>query len=507
MNRSKSGIFVLILLFLTVFPLFSETIVFLHSNDTHGIYKPFKIKTEDSERWVGGMEATWHYINAIREKEKHVFFIDTGDIMTGTLATEVVYKNVTGGLMIEFLNNLECDIWCFGNHDFDLGPKNALGLARLANFPTVMSNIVYKDSRELIPVKPYHVSKVGGLSVGFVGIMSEKFLIEVLKERIENLDILQVVPTLRSKVSELDKKTDLIVVLFHGKYHEAMDVAQNVSGIDIMLVASEEGRFEEVNGVLIQSTLGHQRSLGYLKVDVQDDCVADYEGKQIKLWADVQLKPSPQIKALVKHTDEAVGSEYAKVIGKAELDYYQKGKFVENTLGNWITDVMRWKTGAEISFQNSGGIRANILAGPITKGDIFEVSPFRNTLIVFKLTGKEIKDLLEHDVEKDWDRLQVSGMSYSYHSKSSKPLGQRIERIAINGKILVKEGKLLHPGRIFTVVSNNYLVGQAKDKYFGFSVKESKDTGVLINQVLIGWLEKYELLDYKIEGRIIKIDN
>ncbi len=503
MNKLKSFIYVFIFLFFTVIPLFSETIVFLHSNDTHGIYKQFK----EGERWVGGMEATGHYINAIREKEDHVFFIDTGDVMTGTLATEVVYKNVTGGLMIEYLNRLGCDIWCFGNHDFDLGPKNALGLARLANFPTVMSNIVYKESGELLPVKPYHVSKVGELNVGFVGIISEKFLIEVLKERIIDLDVLQVVPTLKSKVLELDKKTDLIVVLFHGKYHEAIDIAKNVAGIDVMLVASEEGRFEEVNGVLIQSTLGHQRSLGYLKVDVQDDCVADYEGKQIKLWADVQLKPSPQIKALVKHTDEAVGSEYAKVIGEAKQDYFRKGKFVENALGNWITDVMRWKTGAEIGFHNSGGIRDGILAGPITKGDIFEVSPFRNTLVVFQLTGKEIKDLLEHDVEKDWDRLQVSGMSYSYHSKSSKPLGQRIEGIAINGKILVKEGKLLHPDNTFTVVSNNYLVSQAEDKYFGFPVGKNKDTGVFINQVLINWLEKHELLDNKIEGRIVKIDN
>ena len=506
MNKPKSRIYVFILLFITAFPVFSETIVFLHSNDTHGIYKPFKIKTKDGERWVGGMEATCHYINAIRAKEKHVFFIDTGDIMTGTLAAELEHKNVIGGLMIEFLNNLECDVWCFGNHEFDLGLENALGLSRLANFPTVMSNIVYKDSGELIPVKPYHISKVGGLSVGFVGVMSEKFLIEVLKERVESLDVLQVVPTLSSKVQELDKKTDLIVVMFHGKFDEAMDIAQNVSGIDVMLVASEEGRFEKVNGVLIQSTLGHQRSLGYLKVDVQDDCVADYQSKQIRLWANDQLKPSPRIKTLVKYVDEKVGSEYAKVIGRAKQDYFYKGKVVEKALGNWITDVMRWKTGADIGFHNSGGIRGNILAGAITKGDIFEVSPFRNTLVVFQLTGKEIKDLLEHDVEKDWDRLQVSGMSYSFHSKSSKPLGQRIEGIAINGKILVKEGKLLHPDRIFTVVSNNYLVSQAEDKYFGFPVGKNKDTGVLINQVLISWLEKHELLDYKIEGRIVKID-
>ena len=505
MNRPKSFLLILIIFF-AVPSLFSETIVFLHSNDTHGIYKASKIKTEDGEKWIGGMETTCHYINAIREKEDHVLYVDTGDIMTGTLAAELKYKKVTGGLMVEFLNKLGCDVWCFGNHEFDLGADNALGLARVANFPTVMSNIVYKKTGELLPVKPYHISKVGELNVGFIGIMSERFMIEVLKERIADLDIRQVVPTLRSKIPELDKKTDLIVVMFHGKYHEALDVAKNVSGIDILLVASEEGRFEKINGVLVQSTLGHQRSLGYLKVDVQNDRVVDYEGKQIRLWAEERLNTSPDIKALVKHVDEAVGSEYAKVVATAKRDYYYKGNSVENSLGNWITDAMRWKTGAEISLQNSGGIRGNILTGPITKGDIFEVSPFRNTLVVFQLTGKEIKDLLEHDVEKDWDRLQISGLSYAYYPKNTKPFGMRIDQISVDGEILVKEGKILLPERVFTVVSNNYLVSQAKDKYFGFSVNNSQDIGVLINQVLISWLEKHEFLDYKIEGRIVKIE-
>jgi 2',3'-cyclic-nucleotide 2'-phosphodiesterase (5'-nucleotidase family) len=495
------------LILFSISPLFSETIVFLHSNDTHGIYKPYKIKVDDKERRIGGMEAVCHYLNAVRENEDHVFYIDTGDVMTGTLAAELEHKNVIGGLMIEFLNELGCDVWCFGNHDFDLGPENALGLARLGNFSTVMSNIVYKKSGELFPVDPYYISKAGELNVGFIGMMSERFTIEVLKERIADLDVLPVASTLQSRIPELDKKTDLIVVLFHGKYHEALDLAEKVSGIDIILVASEEGQLREVNGTLIQSTLGHQRSLGYLKVAVKDDRVVDHEGKQIRLWAEGRLKPSPEISALVEQVDNAVGSEYARVIGQAKSDYYYEGRSVESPLGNWITDAMRWKTGADISFQNSGGIRDNIMAGAITKGDIFEVSPFRNTLVLFELTGKEIKDLLEHDVEKDWDRLQISGLSYSYYSKSSKPAGNRVHRIAVDGELLVKEGKVLHPDRVFTVVSNNYLVGQAKDKYFGFPVTESKDIGVLINQVLISWLEKYECLDYKIEGRIVKIDN
>ena len=453
------------------------------------------------------MKATCHYVNTIREKEEHVFFVDTGDIMTGTLATELVHRDVTGGLMIEFLNSLGCDAWCLGNHEFDLGLENALGLARLAQFPTLASNIVYKDTGKPIPLKPYHISQAGGLRVAFVGIMSEKFLMEVLKERVESLDVLPVVPTLRSYAQELAEKTDLIVVMFHGKYHEAMAIAKDVSGIDVMLVASEEGRTEKVNGVLVQSTLGHQRSLGYLKLVVRDDRVVDYEGKQIQLWAHDRLKSSPEIRALVEHADEKVDSEYARVIGKAGRDHFAKTRPVENSLGNWITDVMRWKTGADIGFHNSGGIRNDLLAGPITKGDIFQVSPFRNTLVVFHLTGKQIKDLLEHDIEKGWDRLQMSGLSYSYHAKGSKPMGARIEDISIDGKTIAKEGKLLHPGAVFTAVSNNYLVGQAEDKYFGFPVEKVRDTGLLINKVLIEWLEKYKVLDYRVEGRITQIKN
>jgi len=452
------------------------------------------------------MEACSHYINTIREKEDHVFYIDTGDIMTGTLAAELEYKGVTGGFMIEFLNGLNCDAWCFGNHEFDLGLENALGLSRLADFPTVMANIVYEKTGKPIPVKSSHIFHAGKLRVGVTAVMQEAFIVEVLKERIEELDVLPSVSTLRSKIPDLDKETDLIVVLYHGRFPDALKIAEKVQGIDILLVASECGRFEVINGTLIQSTFGHQKSLGYLKVEVENGRVKDYESQQIWLWDDGCLKPSPRIKALVEKVDEAIGLEYTKVIGRAARDHLKGKNSGENALGNWITDAMRWKTGSEIGFHNTGGIRNNIVAGPITKGDIFEVSPFRNTLVVFKLTGRQIKDLLEHDIEKGWDQLQVSGLSYSFCPKNTKPMGERIVDIDINGDNLVRDGRILYPDKVYTVVSNNYLISQAKDKYFGFPVKGYKDTGMLINQMLVGWLEEHKILDYEVEGRIRQID-
>jgi 2',3'-cyclic-nucleotide 2'-phosphodiesterase (5'-nucleotidase family) len=178
---------------------------------------------------------------------------------------------------------------------------------------------------------------------------------------------------------------------------------------------------------------------------------------------------------------------------------------VESPLGDWITDVMRWKTGAQVALHNNGAIRADIKAGPVTKAQVFNVSPFHNTLILFRLSGRQIKDLLENDVERGWDRIQVSGLKYRYYPQALRPLGQRVEEVEVDGEVLVKQGVLLQPDKSYSVVSNDYLVGQAKDKYFGFPVSEARDTGHSLNQALMEWLEKHKVLDYAEPHRIIEL--
>jgi 5'-nucleotidase/UDP-sugar diphosphatase len=493
-----------------VYNLSAQTITLLHSNDIHGTFKPYKFKVDDKKRLVGGMEAVSHYLNKIRAEEKNVLLIDLGDIMTGTPATDVEYEGVIGGTMMEFLNRLEYDVWSCGNHAFDRGQQNALGIIKLARFPTVMANIIYKESGRLFSGQPYQIFDKAGLKVGVIAVMEENFLEEVRRESVVGLDVLPIVPTLKAYVPVLDRQTDLIVVLSHGRFEQGIRIAENVPGVDVVLVAAEDGQFQEVNGVLLKSTFGHQKTLGYLKVEVEEDKIVNYEEKLVWLWADVELKPSPQVTSLVEKVDALISLDYAKVVGEAKSDlsielYPRYGEIEESTLGNWITDVMRWKTGAQIGLQNSGGIRANISAGPITKADIFKVSPFHNTLVVFKLRGQQVKDALEHDLERDQDRMQVSGIKYKYYSRQARPFGERIDYVEINGEVLVKDGRILHPEKIYTVVSNDYMVGHAEDKYFGFPAADPYYTGLILDQTLIEWLVKHKVLDYRPEKRIVNI--
>lgn len=483
----------------------SQTLTVLHSNDIHGIYKPYKIKVGGKLRFVGGMEAASHYIRKIREQTKNSLLIDTGDLMTGTLAAQLKYKGVTGGVIPEFLNLLGYDIRCYGNHSFDMGLENALGLERLTRFPVIMANIVHKDNGTLFSSAPYHIFDKDGLKIGVIAVMEENFLLEVYKDHVKDLDVLPVILTLNSYMGELDKKTDLVIVLVHSQFHEGERVARDVPGIDVVLVASDDGRFKVVDGVLVKSTFGKLKTLGCLKLRVKHDRVVDFEEDLVWLWADIPLELSPEIKQFVRETDQSVETEYAQIIGTAEMDLWSRGGQVESPMGNWITDVMRWKTGAQIGFHNSGGIRANILEGPVSKKNIFEVSPFHNFLVVFELTGQQLKDVLEHDVERDSDRLQVSGLRYKFFSKEARSLGRRISSVEVNGEFVVRNGQVLLPEKVFLVVSNDYVLSQANDKYFGFSVDEYQATWLPLNQVLMEWMQEHKVLSYRVEDRIVKL--
>lgn len=486
-------------------PGFSQSLTLIHSNDIHGVYKPLKIKIGDVLRLVGGMKAASYYINMLRQNEENMILIDAGDIMTGTWAAQMEYKGTIGGAMVEFLNLLNYDIWAPGNHLFDQGQSNVRKLVNLAKPVVINANIIYQDSGELFFNKPYSIIERAGLQIGMIAVMEENFLIEVQREATKNLNVLPILPTLRKYIPVLDQTTDLLVVLVHARFETGLEVARNIPNIDVVLVASEDGRFEEINGVLVKSTYGHQRTLGYVKLEVKEDKVISYDQDLIWLWADQDITPSSEITAMVAKVDESIKKDFLKTIGHAEFDLTRRGNPVENPMGNLVADAMRWKTGVQIGLQNSRGIRADLLAGPVTIADVYHVTPFRNILIEFNLTGQQIKDALEFDIEKGYDRLQVSGLTYEYYSKELKPFGSRIKTLRIGNEDLVTDGKVLYPEREFTVVSNEYVVDHAKDKYFGFIIKRQINTKESLVKTLSDYIRKIRVLKNGYEKRIYEL--
>jgi len=497
---------VLVLLWVPACRPAERELVILFSNDTHGTFQPHKLKEGDTVRLVGGMEAVSHYVNQVRAREKNVLLIDTGDIMTGTLAATLPFRDTAGGAMPEFLNLLGYDIRTHGNHAFDLGQENVKAIERLSRMPVVMANIVHKESGELFVSEPYHILSKGGVRVGVIAVMEEYFLAEVSPARVVGLDVLPIVLTLERWVPEMRQKSDLVIVMVHSKFFDGQRVAREVPDVDVVLVASEDGLFEEIDGVLVKSTYGHQRTLGYLKLTLKRGAVTGYEESLLWLWADIDLNPTPEVSALVEEVEAAIEGEYQRVIGKAEFDYKCPNyNSIENSLGNWITDVMRWKTGAEIGLLNSGGIRADIYSGPISVRSLHEVSPFQNTLVLFNITGRQLQQIFETDIERDRDRIQVSGMRYTYRPRNARPQGERVDFVAVGDEVVVRDGRLLLPDHVYSVVTNDYVIDQAQRKYFGFAAEKIETTGFHLTQVMVDWLQKNQVLTCSLEDRIVEL--
>ncbi|MFP4077700.1 MAG: 5'-nucleotidase C-terminal domain-containing protein, partial [Candidatus Izemoplasmataceae bacterium] len=64
-------------------------------------------------------------------------------------------------------------------------------------------------------------------------------------------------------------------------------------------------------------------------------------------------------------------------------------------LSEWIADLMRHATDADIGFQNYGGTRKDLNAGAITLGDLYDIWPFENSIKTVHLEGEEIKGLMD----------------------------------------------------------------------------------------------------------------
>ncbi|WP_373484454.1 bifunctional UDP-sugar hydrolase/5'-nucleotidase [Acetobacterium sp.] len=176
------------------------------------------------------------------------------------------------------------------------------------------------------------------------------------------------------------------------------------------------------------------------------------------LTAEIEVREDPIKK-------EVVGNTPVKLGGSTD-NIWQDVRLGELNLGRALSDSYRFVTGADIAAENAGGIRAQIPAGEINKGQVIDVLPFGNYLVTKSVSGADIKKMLETSVEiginnqiandkndNSWPSnsgsyLQWSGVTAQYDL--SKPVGERI----FSAQVGVAD---LDPNRIYTIAGNNYL--------------------------------------------------
>jgi 2',3'-cyclic-nucleotide 2'-phosphodiesterase (5'-nucleotidase family) len=198
--------------------------------------------------------------------------------------------------------------------------------------------------------------------------------------------------------------------------------------------------------------------------------------------SDKQQKDSAVLSFLQPYSS-TINKTMNDVIGVAEISLDKKQP--EGSLGNFMVDAFlimaaeKYNTKVDVAFVNNGGVRLNQLpAGDITVGKIFELMPFDNLLILQRVKGDVLQQVLNLSAEKGgWP---VAGITMQLKDKKAinitvggKPLDLNATYTIANSDFIANGGDNADMLRNVPQITNGYLMRDAIIDY----VKKLKSQG------------------------------
>ncbi len=449
-------------------------VTLLYTNDFESAYDPIPAFWRDDLDHVGGIAQLATLIDEVRAEEDLSFLLDAGDIFTGTLA-----KLTRGELPFELMTTMDYDAMCIGNHEFEYGWWVLRDAMQRAPFPVLAANLFYEGT-DIPFTQQWTILERDGYRIGVVGIFGQDAATALFPPHLEGLEVRDPVAAARTAVARLRDEVDLVVLLTHeGKtapmqtddeadpsVHRDIDadiaLAGAVPGVDVLIgghadAGQEEPFIHPVTGTLICQTYGQGTRLGYLKllVDPETREVIGHDGRLLIVASD-ELEPQPIVAAKLA-AYRARFPEVDEIVGRTAETLTRRYN-EESDLGSLFADIMRDHGETDIAFVHSGGIRADLPAGEITRENLLDAFPFTDFVTTLRMTGAQILDVLEQSFSLERGVLQVSGMTVTYDL--DRPVGERVIAVEIGGKPL-------DPEAIYTVTTFDFLASGA-DLYSGF---------------------------------------
>jgi 5'-nucleotidase/UDP-sugar diphosphatase len=470
-------------------------VTILYTNDFHSAFDPIPAYWLKGSPRLGGAAELSTLINQIRRREKTVFLFDTGDMFTGMLS------NLTRGeALMEMMISMRYDAMAIGNHEFDYGSDNFETQMNRVPFPVLGANIFYKGTSHRYS-RPYTIVERNGVRLGVIGIIGEDARSVALPSGITGLDFLDPVPVVKTLVKELKPHVDMIVVLAHqGKtgpqqtdaearpevqrdFDEDVRLCGEVEGIDVFVGGHAHRGIEKPfvhpkTGTLIVQTYGYGTRLGYLKLRLNGKKVLSHEGSLLKVWSD-RLSPDPEVASKIRYYKQQVATQIGKPIGRLKTRLVRDYN-AESSLGDFVADVIREASGADIALHNAGGLRADLPAGVVTNGNVLDALPFLNSLVVCEMTGAQIREVIEQGLSLERGLIQVSGLRATYDLR--RPIQQRLIELQIGDRPVEAQ-------KIYRVATGSFLA-QGGDLYQTFLQSKQTDTGKSLSDVVMDYFQK-----------------
>lgn len=159
---------------------------------------------------------------------------------------------------------------------------------------------------------------------------------------------------------------------------------------------------------------------------------------------------------------------------------------------NWASDAL-WEAAkklypgkVDIAIVNMGGMRCAWPKGPITRGNVFELMPFDNQLVVLTLKGEDVLALCESFAR--YGGQGVAGMRVTV-------IDNKLANVTVGGKPVDPKG-------FYTVATSDYLSGGADHMDALTRYTEYWNSERLIRELYLEAVQTQDTIRAAVDGRM-----
>jgi 5'-nucleotidase len=517
----------------------ARTISVVGTSDLHGGVLP-----EEGRGGLALLDGYVRNLRAARRSDGGgVLLLDAGDLFQGTLesnlnegqAVVAVYNAL--GYAAAAVGNHEFDYGPIGEAATPVtlqdDPRGALkARAAEARFPFLAANIIDQSTGRPVEwpnVRPSTLVDVAGVRVGVVGLTTSRTLSATMAANTVGLAIAPLAPTLAAEATRLRAAGATIVIaaahaggrctMFDnpsdlsscGTDEEIFQVARELPGglVDAIVAGHRHfGIAHDVAGIPIISSYSRGVAFGRIDLVVDDAsgrvtshrifpphdlCAAQdpatracapssnatavpavYEGRPVAASPDVDRILAPAV-------DRARGMKEKPLNGRIadELTRLTNG---ESALGNLFADWSRAAAGVDVAIANTGGIRADLPAGPLTFGRLYAVTPFDNRELTLTLTGAELRRIIANNLQQRGSFMLLSGVRAVAECRSGQ----------LHVSVRRDSGRTVTDTDTLRVATSDFLV-EGGDGFFSpvLPLRDVKDEGRLVRDGIADWIQRH----------------
>ncbi|MBT8080565.1 MAG: bifunctional metallophosphatase/5'-nucleotidase [Gammaproteobacteria bacterium] len=332
-----------------------------------------------------------------------------------------------------------------------------------AQFPMLAANLIDLDTNLPVAwpnVQPSVIVDAAGVKIGIIGVMTENALLTTILANTRGLRVAPIAQTIQVEAERLRQfGASVIIVTAHAgsrctEFDDPYDLSSCSQQGEIFRVANalepgtvdviigghaHEGIAHFVNGIAVASAFS--RSSAFDRIDLYVDPSSDsLLGSKIHppqmLCRYLSIKPG--VCAIQEHADVplapavyagltvipdlalaetiAPALQMAEELKSAELgvhleEPFRRSDIPETSVGNLLMDILLESAAdADFAIHNSrGGIRADLPAGPLNYGKLYEMFPFDNRRVTIELTGAQLRQVMAKQMTSGRWRAGFSG--------------------------------------------------------------------------------------------------